>query len=352
MRCAIFCAGPRPLVRSPAIESFGSRSEVERLSSAWNQGKIDDALACDVAMRNGNVCRCRSCGVVGIDGRVVSNTGLQEFHRQMQSHAVTISDCAHIPVFATAPREHGILADFAKRHAGFIPNRGEMLEPADLRFTVKIGWLVVPENPLKRAIADNGHGQLMSMGVLQAWRVVADRVVSRAGQKSREWNSGVVLRCWKVLVAANTFNGEEVGIGAGVSGGSIGIVDVEHQVMLCGFAHSFCKPRGVLLCAYGYKSDLDALQPPFLIEREKNIALFFGLFVVNVNPDADPMRAAITRNVLNAQRRRRLSVFVSGPLVRCVAEIIVLRSIPSGVEADVLDMVSRGEIDQLVRSLG
>ena len=100
------------------------RSKVERLAAARSESKIDDALTCEPAMRDGNMRRGRHGGIVGIDCCVVGDARLQEFHRQMQSHTMTISDCAYIPVITTAPREHGIFADFAERHPGFVPNRG------------------------------------------------------------------------------------------------------------------------------------------------------------------------------------------------------------------------------------
>ena len=126
-----------------------------------------------------------------------------------------------------------------------------MVEEFDLRLTLIIRWLVVPENKLKRTIIDDGQCKLMggcgfdARDILYAFLViVADRIVRRAGQEARERHDRVMVGIGHALVPVNPFLCQQVRIRPAVPGGPVFVMNIDHETVFCRFADSFVYPRG------------------------------------------------------------------------------------------------------------
>ena len=91
----------------------------------------------------------------------------------------------------------------------------------------------------------------------------------------------------EVFVATDAFDGEEVGVGAGVAGGAVAVVDVEEEVVFGGFLNGVGNPGGFFLRADVDEADFDAFDAEFFVEGEEEVALGFELAAIDVEEEAD-----------------------------------------------------------------
>ena len=69
-------------------------------------------------------------------------------------------EAAHKPVFAAAPRDGRVGADFGFEHLGLIPSHGEVCEKLELLVLAHLRRPVVPEQKLERTEKTDRLGQL------------------------------------------------------------------------------------------------------------------------------------------------------------------------------------------------
>src|SRR5262249_9450127 len=94
--------------------------------------------------------RCRI--IVGIDMPRVLLPTIETIERDSQRPWLITVDGADEPVVAIAARNRGIFADFALDDPRLVPNRRHLLKEFDLRLPLVRGRLIVPQDPLQRAV--------------------------------------------------------------------------------------------------------------------------------------------------------------------------------------------------------
>ena len=138
------------------------------------------------------------------------------------------------------------------------------------------------------------------------------------------------------LVAADSFLCQQVRIGAGVACGPVFVVDIDHNMVRRRIAHQSVHPVRPMLVRELDETELDALQPPFLIDGENRGALALQRVLIHVNPHANAPFGTIADHLGHIDRCHHLS--------RIRIEVVRL-PIPLPVVQDVVDAVARGEVD-------
>ncbi len=162
---------------------------------------------------------------------------------------------------------------------------------------------LVPEEELGRAVVDDGERKPVREARLQSLACESGGEVSGTdGVSGVRKHSGMVgVRL--LLRAVDSLLGEKVRPLAAEPVRAVGVVDVHKKVVFCRFCHELLRPFLPLLRAHVDKTRFDALDSPFLIERENLVCISLTALMVDIQEDADIVLLAVLYDGLQVESR-------------------------------------------------
>ena len=183
---------------------------------------------------------------------------LEEIERELEGALLGVVHGADEPVVAAAAGDDRVLADLAVDHAGFVPGGGDVCEELQFGLVADDTGLaagsalgargaegtVVPIDELPGAVETHGFRQLIGVtGIaIDATIIVADGVVTRAGDHPCEQDPQRLFICGTGFVSADAFLRHQIRVRPRVAGRAILVVDIDHQPVRGGLADRFVQP--------------------------------------------------------------------------------------------------------------
>ena len=248
--------------------------------------------------------------------------------------------CTNKPIVACTASLNDILAYLAIKSLALIPYSRTMLPEVELCLALVDIGQVVPIEEGNRTVIDNGHSQLMCLGVLNPAIEVAWGVVGWSAEETGEGKHGVVLGIRHLLVAAYALLCHKVGICAAPTSRTILVVDVYHDVVIGTLANGIVQPCGPLLRTYLNKAKLDAADTPLVIERKYAVKILIQSTLIDIHPYADALALGILAELWHI----KIAVVCN---FKCRRTHLHLGTIPSGIKLDVLQATVDTEVDCL-----
>ncbi len=118
---------------------------------------------------------------------------------------------------------------------------------------------------------------------------------------------------------------------------------IDHQLIFRRFAHGIVQPGGPLLRTDIHESILDALDTPFLKQRQDLVQLLLQSTSIHIEEDTDILRSSVANHLLQVEWTWG-SFRVNGYCC-CIGRAFVFVTIPPGIKFDILQTMRCGKVD-------